>query len=241
MDIVSLVGFILLTDAPTDDEFSAGDFNGDGILNVLDVVQIVNLIIGNNNVQNLAADGSAAVSVNNKTVIIQGRNIAGFQLTTDRNINIYHAELPPDWNLQYNQNRLIAYSMGEPMTGDIIIEFDDEVSLSSILISDTAGLEVPVDLLTIPESSHLYVNSPNPFNPQTTLRFDLDQPVHVTLTVYNILGEEVGVLVNNMLSPGYHEVNWNPSVQSAEPASNIYFVKLIAGRDTFVQKILFMK
>jgi hypothetical protein len=67
-------------------------------------------------------------------------------------------------------------------------------------------------------------NYPNPFNPSTTLRYGLPEAAHVTLVVYNTLGQRVSELVNGDLSAGYHEVRWD----ALGLASGIYFARLTA-------------
>lgn len=66
----------------------------------------------------------------------------------------------------------------------------------------------------IPENFYLFQNYPNPFNPETKIGFTIpnygsNHPLQVNLTVYDILGKEVKVLINKEMSPGYHEVSFN--------------------------------
>ena len=55
-------------------------------------------------------------------------------------------------------------------------------------------------------SYNLYNNYPNPFNPVTNIKFDLPKQSFTKLTVYNIQGKEISVLINNELNPGSYEV-----------------------------------
>jgi hypothetical protein len=80
-----------------------------------------------------------------------------------------------------------------------------------------------------PRGFALFQNYPNPFNPTTTIRFSLPHRSHVTLTVYNTLGQKVAGLVNSTTEAGYHEVQFN----AASLASGVYFYRLQAG--PFVQ------
>jgi len=67
---------------------------------------------------------------------------------------------------------------------------------------------------------------PNPFNPETTIRLSLPLPNRISLTVYNVAGQQVGILVDDEYrSAGTHEVAWKANGQ----AGGIYFYRLLAG------------
>jgi hypothetical protein len=83
--------------------------------------------------------------------------------------------------------------------------------------------EVKVEVV-VPFEFSLEQNYPNPFNPSTTISFSLAQDSKVSLKVFNVLGEEAAVLLNNDLSAGSHQVNFDASVLN----SGIYFYRLTA-------------
>ncbi|NIW45714.1 MAG: hypothetical protein GWN30_13475, partial [Gammaproteobacteria bacterium] len=62
---------------------------------------------------------------------------------------------------------------------------------------------------TIPEHYALKQNHPNPFNPSTTIEYQLPRAAEVKLAIYNVLGQKVRTLVNGKLAPGYHSVVWD--------------------------------
>ena len=65
--------------------------------------------------------------------------------------------------------------------------------------------------ILIPNKYKLYQNCPNPFNPETIIRYALPQISNVRIDVYNLLGQRVSTLVNNSVSAGYHEIKFNGS------------------------------
>jgi hypothetical protein len=81
----------------------------------------------------------------------------------------------------------------------------------------------------VPGVYSLSQNYPNPFNPSTTIKFELPRTSQVSLTVYDILGRVVSVLVNERRDAGVHEVKCD----AVGLASGVYFYRLVAG--SFVQ------
>jgi hypothetical protein len=79
----------------------------------------------------------------------------------------------------------------------------------------------------IPSELVLQQNYPNPFNPETKIEFSLPIASDITLTIYNLLGQQVICLVDGELSAGYHSVTWNSLDQSGfSLGSGIYFYEL---------------
>ena len=83
----------------------------------------------------------------------------------------------------------------------------------------------------------LFQNYPNPFNPATNIKFDLKEDSHVTLSVYNVIGQKVSELINSDLPAGLHNVMFDASGLS----SGIYFYKLKAGNYSGVKKMDLLK
>jgi hypothetical protein len=96
---------------------------------------------------------------------------------------------------------------------------------------------VPPSNPIVPLKFVLHQNYPDPFNPGTTIKFELPGVSHVTLTVYDILGREVSVLVNERKEPGVHEVKCDGS----NLASGVYFYRLQAGDFTQTKRLLLLK
>jgi hypothetical protein len=80
-------------------------------------------------------------------------------------------------------------------------------------------------------------NYPNPFNPSTKVSFSIEKEEHVTLKVYDILGREVKTLINQVLLPGNHQVDFNGDNLS----SGIYICKLTSGEFTALKKMQLLK
>jgi dienelactone hydrolase len=90
---------------------------------------------------------------------------------------------------------------------------------------------------TIPQAYALDQNYPNPFNPSTTIRYGLPVRSHVTLNVFNSLGQQVATLVQGEQGAGYHELKFDGS----NLASGVYLYRIQAGSYTETRKLLFIK
>jgi len=111
-------------------------------------------------------------------------------------------------------------------------------------------LEIPPFILididdqenALPKEFALHQNYPNPFNPNTIIRFDLPVQSQVSLTIYNILGQQVKTALDRTLEAGYHEVIWDGKSNSGDNVStSMYFYKLKAGDFVSVKKMLLLK
>ena len=89
----------------------------------------------------------------------------------------------------------------------------------------------------IPGAFLLAQNYPNPFNPSTTIKYELPKASHVSLTVYDVLGRQVSVLVNEKRDAGSYEVKFNGS----NLASGVYFYRLQAGSYVDTKKLLLLR
>jgi hypothetical protein len=94
----------------------------------------------------------------------------------------------------------------------------------------------------IPKSFKLYQNSPNPFNPNTHIRFDLPKNESISLMIYNVIGKEVAQINRNNLSAGSHVINWKGQNQYGDPLpSGLYIYRLVAGNKISTKKMLLLK
>ena len=97
---------------------------------------------------------------------------------------------------------------------------------------------------TTPQQFVLHQAYPNPFNPSTTIRFDLNVKAHTSIKIYNIRGQEIVILTNEVYAAGSHQVQFN----AFGLASGLYFYQLIVEpvnnkANSFMQtrKVVFMK
>ena len=105
--------------------------------------------------------------------------------------------------------------------------------LSDVVVASVQAQRIPVTIGTpvkaaaLPTAFSLGVNRPNPFNPSTTIAYDVPQQAHITLAVYNVLGQEVVRLVNSVQQAGRYTVMWDArNAQGQAVSSGVYLYRL---------------
>ena len=115
--------------------------------------------------------------------------------------------------------------------------------LEDIDYSGKTELHGPISATVLgPKEFCLHSNYPNPFNPVTTISYDLAEDVYVELTVYNMIGEKVTTLVKGNQPAGYYNVEWDGrNSQGRIVPSGMYFLKICAGSYNKTNKMVFVK
>ena len=107
---------------------------------------------------------------------------------------------------------------------------------------DTALLSVDEPIDVTPTEYALHDNYPNPFNPTTTLRFDLPEVSDITLTIYNMLGQKVRTFNMQNTSAGYHSIMWDATNNLGEQVgAGVYLYQLRANQFVKTRKMVLLK
>ena len=94
----------------------------------------------------------------------------------------------------------------------------------------------------IPNGFSLYQNYPNPFNPITTINYDLPENKHVKITIYNLLGKQIKILVNKYKPPGRYEAKWAGTDRFGKQVANgVYLVIMQTRNFSQARKIVYIK
>ena len=93
------------------------------------------------------------------------------------------------------------------------------------------------DEVPVPDVYFLSENYPNPFNPTTNVKYGIPEDAHVTINLYDILGRQIGTLVNEDQTAGYHQVQ----VNGDQLASGMYFFRMQAGDFADTKKMTLLK
>lgn len=126
-----------------------------------------------------------------------------------------------------NGNEVELHIAMDIVTGEIIqIHWDD--------------VREPLDEI-LPAHCELLTNYPNPFNPATTIPYQLNQAGFIRLQVFDMLGREVALLVNEWQSAGFHEVQFDLRTVDRELSSGIYLCRLQMGKQVTSRRITLVK
>jgi beta-1,2-mannobiose phosphorylase / 1,2-beta-oligomannan phosphorylase len=112
--------------------------------------------------------------------------------------------------------------------------------LWQIGLATSPFIPVPVAVNDISGAFDTYVleqNYPNPFNPSTTIGYGIKERSNIKITVLNLIGEEVAMLLNEEKNPGYHTIEFNAGILP----SGVYFYRIAAGEYTAMRKMLLIK
>lgn len=128
--------------------------------------------------------------------------------------------------------RLVASGSGEKVYLDISPGEPVllEKAYDRLVLEGISGDKIPI-------SNALFPNYPNPFNPTTTVRYQISARAQVTLEMYNVIGRKVGTFVNQVQQPGIYTI----SVNGANLSSGTYFMRIQAGEFSQIQKMTLIK
>jgi hypothetical protein len=233
LDVVTTVGHVLGQLTLDGEGFDNADMNGDGSIDVLDVVGLVDVILNGRSIDNAT---SATIKSSNGSVAIESNGFIGAVQMTLTHSNDFSLEMTAnamvaDYNTIGNKTTLMVVA---PEGTDLFVAQGD-YTIDEVVAATTDGY-INVSVNT---PSEFLISSayPNPFNPTTNLTLDLNTDSKVSISIYNVMGQLMDVLVNENLSAGSYPFSWNAS----ETPSGLYFVKTEVGSSTSVQKVMLLK
>ena len=259
-DIMELVDILL-----NDDQESCGseiaDMNSDGNQNVVDIIFLVQMLLGGN-FQSILPNYPGILEIENtghdtKVSISNDSKIGGFQFTTSLNEvfenDLSNLILPEGWVVEYvtnNQkiNVLIFDISGQNSVQTLDLKFSaaSSNSFQNIVLASGDAQEIEYTVMEkdneqieiSPDDYQLYSLYPNPFNPSLNIYFSIATPGKINITIYNSNGQKIGdVLTNEYLQRGNYNFSWDAD----KNPSGLYFVKLESQNFTQIKKALFLK
>jgi hypothetical protein len=239
----------------------AGDVNGDGSVNVQDIILIVNMILdggystvadvnGDNSVNvqdiilivNMILD-SRAIDATSSEVLITPRslilNADGFigavQMTLQHennfNIDVTDRAMVADYRTSGNHTTVVIVV---PEVEELFT-YSGEFKIVEMMVVNSIQ-EIRVDVIS-PAIFSLSAAYPNPFNPSTNISLDVSAAGNVNVSVYNLMGQVVSSLTEGYMNNGSYTLTWDASDQ----VSGMYLVRAETAGVVSTQKILLIK
>lgn len=113
--------------------------------------------------------------------------------------------------------------------------------IESLTFLGVTSIEHGSDLIDSHPISSLK-NFPNPFNPNTTISFELNEPGYTTIEIFNLRGEKIFTLLDKTLSTGSHSIDWIGKIDTGKQASSgLYFYKISVNGQQKINKMLLLK
>jgi beta-glucanase (GH16 family) len=191
-------------------------------------------------------------------VSVSEEEMPSYELPPKPPAGVFDVRFNDGWRLvkDYGEVELINTSETITIAYDIKIEAGEHMNW--VLTSGTGKEYIleGADEITIPSSERFFLkrepvipitfalhqNHPNPFNPITSLRYDLPEQAQVTLTVYDLMGREVTQLVNTTQEAGYRTVQWTSTDMHGKPVSaGVYLYQVQAGKFVRTKKMVLLK
>jgi len=159
----------------------------------------------------------------------------------DFGIDVNVAKGPFTIGWMINTKEAKRYSVVDPVSGKVV-KLVGEGSVTGFK-AGTRTLTLQVNTgSALPREFSLSQNYPNPFNPSTRVEVGLPEQARLQVAVYNILGQKVATIVDEMRDAGFHTLVWNGTTDNGVAVSSgVYFVRMNAGTFTGIRKVLMMK
>jgi len=262
VDLIHNVGNVITTYAPAVYGISAWDAY---LILMKSINNATVLPVGT--AKTFAASGDLKIS----KPVAKENGIVAVPLTVDNAKNVYTvtfelnfdtkvaevvglANTPKDWLTAYSvENGVVKVVMAgvSPITASNLGELDLRMKNKEarVQISGNATINnlesrtlATMTVGQVPTNFALEQNFPNPFNPSTTIKYQIAEPTKVAISIYSIDGQLVNTLVNEAKDAGYYQVVWNgTNSYGKQVASGMYIYRIDAGNFVSTKKLMLMK
>lgn len=163
---------------------------------------------------------------------------SGTQVLTQSPTDVSFAMASGPYTIPSNDSVQVGFIMGFGYnTTDLKNQINALYALDLYEVSDPGEWTSVENERIQPTKTQIAGNYPNPFNPTTTIQFDVAQNSSVTIDVFNMLGQKVATLADRYYTAGTHQLNWDASDMS----SGVYFLRLSTGNILDVKKVMLLK
>ena len=229
-DIVLLVG-VIVENGTLDSPHECADFIHDGNIDILDIVGLVAVILGERG----EVATSAEFTERDNILVMNANGIVGaVQITlshgNDFEIELTNNSLVAEYHTDKNTTKLIVVN---PV--DDIFTTNNDYVIEEIIAATTDGYITTN--WTKPGAIELSNAYPNPFNPSTSFDLNVSSTGFVSLNVYNLNGQLVDVIFEGNMDAGIYNMTWN----GAELSSGMYILQAVSAEQVSTQKLTLLK
>ncbi len=261
--LVDVIDVLYLIDLILDDNYpgctgEVADYTGDGNINFMDAIFLIQDILDQSALTTSGYDGGegnvALEFYEDKTIIslTNDQQISGFQIDLDvyDEKSLDQLVVPNGWVLKSQQNEERLRIVGIDLSGQnaqqtISLTIPGKVnSISELGACCPTGQQINFnepstpDKIEIPKTVTIGQLYPNPFNPEVSIPFTLPSEMHTKVVIYDVQGRQVETLLNEYnMTAGSHSLKWN----AATFASGIYFVRIETPIGSDVRKAYLIK
>jgi len=238
----------------TDCEKIDADMDNNSIINILDVIQIINIVLGNRQVASLEGYVDVTYDIVGNDLelsLVSEVPLTGIELA-------FFSDFLTDVTLLDNNDREDIYkatALNNDIQRYVAVSLENQSFDSNslrLMIEDGATLDIEhINIVAGNQSSEVSVRwntaeihnfeienvYPNPFNPVTKIDYNLSQDGNLKISVYNILGQEVAVLYSGYQTEGSNFVTWDATAMS----SGVYYITMALNGQVDTQKAVLVK
>lgn len=168
-------------------------------------------------------------------------------------VQVIYSDDIPNLSLHLIQNEELLLSVPVDSNEEFFLDIPELVVDNELTLTLTGYNVIPQSFTITLDSmdgennginavTSLRGNYPNPFNPNTSISFNLKSADDVNIDIYNVMGQKITTVANGYYDAGEHNVDWNGDDGEGRPvASGVYFYKMKAGRYTSTKKMILMK
>ena len=236
VDLIIIVDHILGYDLPAGYDISMADINQDGVVEITDLVLLIESMF---NLLGRTVDIVDEITIykSDNKLLLDSEDFVALEIEISHS-NDFNYTMIDDALLSgvKTENGTTHMIIVDP-TSDILFESEETFVIEKISAIGINGESVQVNILDIPIEFKLSSAYPNPFNPSTTLDFTLPLETEVTIVVYNLQGQVISTLADDLMSMGYYSVVWD----ARQYSSGVYFIRFVAGEYSNTQKLMLIK
>ena len=227
IDVVNMVNAII-----NSEDLEGGDLNGDGSLDVIDVVLLVNYIL-DGGARAMDADSATMTIADNSLRLSADGYIGGVQMTLSHGsgfeLNLTNNAMVSEYKTTGTSTILVVVVPEE----ELIFTANQSFEVVDMIVANS---EVEIEVNTVSEFG-ITAAYPNPFNPSTTVSLNVPSADFVSVKVYNLVGQVVGVLAEGMMDANTYTFTWN----ATDMSSGVYMIRAESGSSVDIQKVLLVK